>query len=575
MNNLYLYPELVNLTKTNGQKSARNIAVSVQFLETDDVNSKLRALWNKNSAEPEWTDQVFTAVQYHNKTPQFYDEIKIKLPLHLTPRHNLLFTFYHVPCQLKKQTEPTIVGYAFIPIMVKGRIMEKEIQIPIASEIPSKFLSKEASEAIKAGLIDSKKITFKFRLRLVSTVYASDKHVNQFFVDNKKHKVDRQALAQSLQGLTKAKPRVVIQFMPVLFTQLLQLIAQGSELSRDALHVLMTLIASMHNESLDTKSFLEKYVEHVFVDPKRHEIGANNSAQEETGWVYFELLKQWLFVLKEKTAGLPSGTIAASTSMTVTSSDKNSTPAGMSELEKYYKYSWFLFKLIYKSMCDRLSTLNLLRKYYILTRVNILTCCTTEDQTTRQKRFGPELERQVRSLCVLLGYQIQTQLKKTLSVFKDLNRSLAHFLSDLLSVMDRGVVIEVIQHVIKELSPSTTEPQLQLLDVKLEHVKILVMHEHWIELNLPRHHPLTITNLPKLLDLYAQRHVLVAAVLRIVFELSVHHDKPLRLKALSILHALFMRHDNDTRYNKRGVKQRIVELYFPFLLHVRPKIVFL
>jgi hypothetical protein len=75
---------------------------------------------------------------------------------------------------------------------------------------------------------------------------------------------------------------------------------------------------------------------------------------------------------------------------------------------------------------------------------------------------------------VLLAYQIQTQLKKTLSVFKDLNRSLAHFLSDMLAVMDRGVVFEVIQHVIKELSPSTTEPQLQLLDVKLEHVKVIV-----------------------------------------------------------------------------------------------------
>jgi hypothetical protein len=95
------------------------------------------------------------------------------------------------------------------------------------------------------------------------------------------------------------------------------------------------------------------------------------------------------------------------------------------------------------------------------------------------------------------------------------------------------------------------------------------MHEHWIELNLPRHHALTVTNLPKLLDLYSQRHVLAGLVLRTVFELSINHDKPLRLKALALLHALFMRHDHDARYNKRGTKQRIVELYFPFVLHVR------
>lgn len=175
----------------------------------------------------------------------------------------------------------------------------------------------------------------------------------------------------------------------------------------------------------------------------------------------------------------------------------------------------------------------------------------------------------MRALCVLLAYQIQTHLKKTLSVFKDLNRSLAHYLGDMLAVMDRGVVLEVMQHVIKELSPSTTEPQLQLLDVKLEHIKILVLHEHWIELNLPRHHALTVTNLPKLLELYSQRHVLAGVVLRAVFELSINHDKPLRLKALAVLHLLFMRHDHDSRYNKRGVKQRIAELYFPFVLHVR------
>lgn len=197
------------------------------------------------------------------------------------------------------------------------------------------------------------------------------------------------------------------------------------------------------------------------------------------------------------------------------------------------------------------------------------------DQTTRTKRFGAESERAVRAVCVLLANQIQTQLKKTLSVFKDLNRSLAHFLGDMLAVMDRGVVLELMQHVMRELSPATTEPQLQLLDVKLEHIKICVLHEHWIALNLPRHHALTATNLPKLLELYAQRHVLAAAVLRAVFELSIDHDKPLRLKALGLLHALFMRHDHDARYNKRGVKQRVAELYFPFVLHVRFRALFL
>ena len=31
-----------------------------------------------------------------NRTPYFYEEVKIKLPAHLEERHHFLFTFYHV-----------------------------------------------------------------------------------------------------------------------------------------------------------------------------------------------------------------------------------------------------------------------------------------------------------------------------------------------------------------------------------------------------------------------------------------------------------------------------------------------
>lgn len=43
-----------------------------------------------------------TCVTYHNKTPQFYDEIKLLLPLNLTEKHHLLFKFYHVSCRNAK-----------------------------------------------------------------------------------------------------------------------------------------------------------------------------------------------------------------------------------------------------------------------------------------------------------------------------------------------------------------------------------------------------------------------------------------------------------------------------------------
>ena len=42
------------------------------------------------------------------RSPEFYEEVKIRLPAHLTQAHHLLFTFYHISCQTKKG-EPTPV----------------------------------------------------------------------------------------------------------------------------------------------------------------------------------------------------------------------------------------------------------------------------------------------------------------------------------------------------------------------------------------------------------------------------------------------------------------------------------
>lgn len=46
------------------------------------------------------------------RSPDFHDEIKIKLPASLSDHHHILFTFYHVSCQQKQNTPlETPVGY--------------------------------------------------------------------------------------------------------------------------------------------------------------------------------------------------------------------------------------------------------------------------------------------------------------------------------------------------------------------------------------------------------------------------------------------------------------------------------
>lgn len=46
------------------------------------------------------------------RSPEFYEEVKMKIPANLTDNHHLLFTFYHISCQPKQNTLlETPVGY--------------------------------------------------------------------------------------------------------------------------------------------------------------------------------------------------------------------------------------------------------------------------------------------------------------------------------------------------------------------------------------------------------------------------------------------------------------------------------
>ena len=60
-------------------------------------------------------------VMYRN--PEYYNEIKVELPAHLTARQHILFTFYHISCIKPRPQEPGIqppqfLGYTVSIIIV-------------------------------------------------------------------------------------------------------------------------------------------------------------------------------------------------------------------------------------------------------------------------------------------------------------------------------------------------------------------------------------------------------------------------------------------------------------------------
>jgi hypothetical protein len=69
----------------------------------------------------------------------------MQLPTNLTPQHHLLFTFSHVSCDIKKK-EPTnsavaSVGFAWLPLLNKGRLNIEEQSLAVAASLPTGYLS--------------------------------------------------------------------------------------------------------------------------------------------------------------------------------------------------------------------------------------------------------------------------------------------------------------------------------------------------------------------------------------------------------------------------------------------------
>ncbi|XP_077439260.1 dedicator of cytokinesis protein 7 isoform X17 [Vanacampus margaritifer] len=138
-NLLYVNPQSLNFA--NRQGSARNITVKVQFMNGEDPNNAMQVIFGKSSCA-DFYKEAYTSVVYHNRSPDFHDEIKIKLPASLSDHHHILFTFYHVSCQQKQNTLlETPVGYTWIPMLQNGRLRTGHFCLPVSLEKPPQSYS--------------------------------------------------------------------------------------------------------------------------------------------------------------------------------------------------------------------------------------------------------------------------------------------------------------------------------------------------------------------------------------------------------------------------------------------------
>uniref|UniRef100_A0A8C4Y8Y9 Dedicator of cytokinesis 10 n=1 Tax=Gopherus evgoodei TaxID=1825980 RepID=A0A8C4Y8Y9_9SAUR len=180
-NQIYVYPKHLKYDSQKCFSKARNITVCIEVKSSDEGGAKpMKCIYGKPGG-PLFTTAAYTAVLHHSQNPDFYDEVKIELPTQLHKKHHILFSFYHVTCDInakanakKKEALETPVGYAWLPLLKDAQLASQEHNIPVTTSLPPSYLSLQDPASGKSGSdikwVDSGKLLFKVSSFVVSTV---------------------------------------------------------------------------------------------------------------------------------------------------------------------------------------------------------------------------------------------------------------------------------------------------------------------------------------------------------------------------------------------------------------------
>ncbi|XP_047669058.1 dedicator of cytokinesis protein 7 isoform X22 [Tachysurus fulvidraco] len=623
-NLLYINPQSLNFA--NRQGSARNITVKVQFMNGEDHSNAMPVIFGKSSCG-EFSKEAYTAVVYHNRSPDFHDEIKIKLPASLNDHHHILFTFYHVSCQQKQNTPlETPVGYTWIPMLQNGRLRTGHFCLPVSLEKPPQSYSVLSPDVPLPGMkwVDNHRGVFNVEVVTVSTVHTQDQYLDKFFalvhaLDEHMFPVrigDMRIMENSLEAelkgsiaaLSSSQLEPVVRFLHLLFDKLVLLVVrppviagQIVNLGQASFEAMASIVNRLH-KYLDTSqdmhgrnSLLSSYIHYVFRLPNMDPNSPSPGPGGLGGSVHYATMA--------RSAIRPASlNLNRSRSLSNSNPDISGTPTSPDDevrsiigtklfheelalqwvvssgsvREGALQQAWFFFELMVKSIIHHL---------YFTDRL----------ESPRKNRFPERFMDDITALVSTIAGDIVSRFQKDLELVERLNTSLAFFLNDLLSVMDRGFVFCLIKTYWKQVSSKLYALQNPTLEsLRLDFLRIVCSHEHYVTLNLPcslltppaspspsvssatsqssgfstHVQDQKIANMFELSVPFREQHYLAGLVLT---ELAVILDPEadgmfgLHKKVISVVHNLLSSHDSDPRYADPEVKARVAMLYLPLI----------
>uniref|UniRef100_A0AAY5F4T4 Dedicator of cytokinesis 8 n=1 Tax=Electrophorus electricus TaxID=8005 RepID=A0AAY5F4T4_ELEEL len=636
-NLLYVYPQRLNIGSRLA--SARNITVKIQFMNGEEASSALPVIFGKSNG-PEFVSETYTPVTYHNKSPDFYEEVKIRLPARLTERHHLLFTFIHVSCQARQSqsaSPETLIGYSWLPILSNERLQVGQCCLPIVQDrLPLNYSLHSPEVMVPVRWMESHKGLFSLELQAVSSVHTQDSYLERFFalchalegkamfpirVGEEKvpeHKLEHE-LKLSIISLSAAALEPLVLFLHLVLDKLFHLImqpmviaGQTANLAQIAFESVVSVVNSLHSSQELAKDqqgrncLLATYLYFVFRLPdtplevfstatsvgnmllqsrirssSNPDIPVPHSTEDTevkdimVGKVFHTNFNSGGGEKKTKTKQTNvRGDVYLYVDLLQQFHEELALQMVVSTgvcRENVYKYAWFFFELLVKSMAQYVSQMD-------------------KRGIPRKSRFSDRFKDDITTIVNVVTAEIGTILVKQQKQAEKVNISLAFFLYDLMSLMDRGFVFNLVRNYCNQVSSpchSAAVSMATLISMRLEFLRVLCSHEHYLNLSLYFSSPASAPASPSpsvtsqtssscslqdqklvaMFDLsqeFKQQHYLTGLILT---ELSAALDTESdgSRKAINATYSLLCAHDLDARCSKPEVRTKIAALYLPLV----------
>ncbi|XP_038110959.1 dedicator of cytokinesis protein 9 isoform X3 [Culex quinquefasciatus] len=544
VHHMYVYPLHLNYDSQKIFSRARNIAVIVELRDSDTADAKsVECIYGRPGQET-LVSQQSCPVLHHSTAPTWYEEIKLRLPLRITAQHHLLFSFFHVSCNIAKKKDlasgtsaETPVGYAWLPLLAKGKMNIEEQCLAVAASLPVGYLSiqplglgKGQNSGPDIQWIDNQRPIFTVGFRLDSTVITTDQHLHNLFVHAERLLEQPKTAAQPAESETckilKAAHAIhissLISFLPTILNQLFTLLVATSS-EEIGLNIIRLLVNVFHMlaEEAKRKELLTSYVRYVF-RIEGFPVNGCSPTSQQVATVHGELCRH-----------LPTLLHPNNTDFLL--------------VNKFMKFSGIFFDIIIKSMGQFLLS-------------------TGRIKMQRNERFPKEYSTRIESLFHVLIPYLNSRHKDLPMETEQLNQSLAVFVKRCLSFMDRGFVFRLMRIYMDRWGPGDSRI---LQEYKFAFIREICSHEHYIPLNLPfllspNNRPPDLLQQFCLSEDFCRQHFLAGLLLQDV-KSSLNEISHIRKLGLTILKDLLAKHDLDDRYQNKGQLSRIALLYVPWL----------